>query len=146
MADTTVEVDREGIDAFLGRSGTGVISLSTDRTEPPHSVPVSYGYDRQEGVFYFRIAVGPDHGKGDLSDRSVAFVVHDEVDGRWHSVVARGTLTDVEDGDTDTLAGLERVHIPLVDIFGQQPGSVDFEFLRLDPDELTGRRESSTRA
>lgn len=145
MAETTVEMDRQAVDSFLGGSGAGVISLSTSSMEPPHSVPVSYGYDATEGVFYFRIAAGSDTEKGDLAGRPATFVVHDTVDDQWHSVVARGHLTDIEaDQPQEALAGLERVHIPLVDIFGQRPGTVDFEFLRLVPDELTGRTESST--
>jgi nitroimidazol reductase NimA-like FMN-containing flavoprotein (pyridoxamine 5'-phosphate oxidase superfamily) len=146
MVETTVDMDRPAVDSLLGTGGTGVISLSTSGTEPPHSVPVSYGYDAEDGAFYFRIAVGPDSEKGDLMDRPAAFVVHDTVDERWQSVVARGRLTDIEDDQPqESLAGLERVHIPLVDIFGQQPGTVEFEFLRLVADELTGRAEQPTR-
>jgi nitroimidazol reductase NimA-like FMN-containing flavoprotein (pyridoxamine 5'-phosphate oxidase superfamily) len=146
MTEPTVELDREGIDQFLGTGGTGVISLSTGGDDPPHSVPVSYGYDADDRVFYFRIAVGGDSEKGDLAGRAVAFVVHETVEDRWQSVVARGRLSDIEaDQPQESLAGLERVHIPLVDIFGQRPGTVEFEFLRLVPDELSGRAESSTR-
>lgn len=147
MSDQAVEMDRTAVDQFLGTSGTGVISLSTTSSEPPHSVPVSYGYDAEDGVFYFRIAVGADSEKGALAGRPAAFVVHDTVDDRWKSVVARGTLTDVEaDDPQEALEGLGRVHIPLVDIFGQRPGAIEFEFVRLVPDGLTGRKESSTRA
>ena len=147
MVETAVEMDGEEITEFLGTSGTGVLSLSTSSAEPPHSVPVSYGYDVEDGAFYFRIAAGPESEKGDLAGRSVAFVTHDTVDDRWQSVVARGNLSDIEEEEPqDALAGLERVHIPLVDIFGQRPGTVEFEFLRLVPEELTGRQESSTRA
>ena len=147
MTEPTVEMDREAIYQFLGTGGTGVISLSTTSEDPPHSVPVSYGYDAEDGVFYFRIAVGSDTEKGELAGRPVAFVTHDEVDDRWRSVVARGTLSDIEtENPQDALAGLERVHIPLVDIFGQRSGTVEFEFLRLVPDGLSGRKESATRA
>lgn len=145
MAEPAIEMDAEELDAFLGTSGTGVISLSTDGGEPPHSVPVSYGYDDEDGIFYFRLAVGSDSEKGDLADRPVTFVTHDTVEDRWRSVVARGRLRDIEDDQPrDALEGLERVHIPLVDIFGRRPGSITFEFYRLVPDELTGRVESPT--
>jgi nitroimidazol reductase NimA-like FMN-containing flavoprotein (pyridoxamine 5'-phosphate oxidase superfamily) len=147
MVETTIEMDREAVDQFLESSGTGVISLSTTGQEPPHSVPVSYGYDDEEGTFYFRLAVGPDSEKGELAGRPATFVTYDTVEDRWQSVVARGRLSDIEeDQPQEALAGLERVHIPLVDIFGQQPGIVEFEFLRLVPDELTGRKEESSRA
>ncbi|MEF8785444.1 MAG: pyridoxamine 5'-phosphate oxidase family protein [Haloarculaceae archaeon] len=147
MAEPTIEMDREEVDQFLGTSGTGVISLSTTSADPPHSVPVSYGYDAAEGVFYFRLAVGPDSEKGELGGRPVAFVTHDTVDERYQSVVARGHLSDIEEEQPqEALEGLERVHIPLFDIFGQQPGTVEFEFVRLVPDELTGRKEQATRS
>jgi hypothetical protein len=32
----------------------------------------------------------------------------------------------------------------MFDVFGKPPGEVDFEFYRLVPDELTGRKESRT--
>lgn len=146
MSEPAIEMAEEEVDEFLGTGGTGVISLSTDSDEPPHSVPVSYGYDQEERAFYFRLAVDGDSEKGHLTDRPVSFVTHDERDGDQHSVVARGHLDDVEEVDQpeQTLEGFQRVHIPLFDVFGMRPGTVDFEFYRLLPDELTGRSESST--
>lgn len=145
--DVSLEMDEEDRDAFLGTGGTGVISLSpTDSDESPHSVPVSYGYDATDKVFYFRIAVGPDSEKGDLADRPVSFVVHGRLDDSWASVVAKGRLraTDEAAVGTDALKGFEQVHIPLVDIFGRPTRDVPFEFYRLVPDQLTARMESST--
>lgn len=145
-ADSPIRMDDGEIEAFLGTGGTGVVSLSSAGDDPPHSVPVSYGYDADESTFYFRLATGSDSEKGDLHERPAAFVAHEEVEGRWHSVVARGRLESIDRTAirSDALAGLERVHIPLVDIFGTRPGDVDFQFLRLVPDELTGRKEAST--
>jgi hypothetical protein len=146
--DESIQMDAEEVDALLDTGGTGVISLSSEPGEPPHSVPVSYGYDPTESTFYFRLAVGEDSEKGHLDGRAVSFVVHEEGADGWQSVVAQGRLEDILEKDiaADALAGLERVHIPLVDIFGTRPDNVDFQFLRLVPDELTGRTESSTAA
>lgn len=144
MSDVAVDMDREEIDSFLGTGGTGVISLSTDASEPPHSVPVSYGYDATDGAFYFRLATGSDSEKSDLAGRPVTFVAYGSSEDRWHSVVARGRLRDIEDGDTqEALAGLQRVHIPLFDVFDRPPADVTFEVLRLEPDKLTGRSEGT---
>lgn len=134
-------------DSFLGDGGTGVLSLASDDEEPPHAVPVSYGYDAAEGTFYFRLSAGADSDKGELAGRAVTFVAYGQRDDVWHSVVASGRLEATDDADigTDGLAGLERVHIPLVDVFGRPPGEVAFEFHRLVPSSLTGRRESSTK-
>ena len=56
----SVRMGDEERDEFLGRGGTGAISVSTPDDEPPYSRPVSYGYDAETGNFYFRFAVGPD--------------------------------------------------------------------------------------
>ncbi|MBX0288340.1 pyridoxamine 5'-phosphate oxidase family protein [Haloarcula salinisoli] len=143
MSETSVAMGDEERDEFLGRGGTGVLSLSTDGG-PPHTVPVSYGYDSAEATFYFRLAVGQSHSKGSLPDRAVSFVTFDRTDDHWHSVVAEGHLEDVErEGiGTETLEGLHRVEIPLIGIFDHPTREVDFQFYRLVPDELTGRVQS----
>ncbi|MFC7068629.1 pyridoxamine 5'-phosphate oxidase family protein [Halobaculum lipolyticum] len=134
-------------DEFLGDGGVGVLSFATDADESgaPHSVPVSYGYDGVENAFYFRLAVGADSEKPPLPDRPVTFVTYDDVDDVWHSVVAAGRLVPTDDDAVATAAleGLSRVGIPLVDAFGRPTAEVQFEFYRLDPDSLTGRREAS---
>jgi hypothetical protein len=137
-------MDEEECDAFLGIGGTGVISFGRAGEEPPHSVPVSYGYHADEGTFYFRLAVGADSDKADAVGRPVTFVVYRREDERWRSVVAKGRLeeTTEESIATETLRGLDQVHIPLVDIFGRPARDVPFEFYRLVPEELTGRKES----
>ena len=137
-------MDEDERDGFLGTGGTGVISLAAGETAP-YSTPVSYGYDAAESVFYFRLAAQPDSEKGDLADRSVSFVTYGNDNG-WKSVVATGQLerTTEESVATESLQGLERVHIPLIDIFGTPPREVAFEFYRLVPDELTTRTETRT--
>lgn len=145
-APDSVAMDDDERDEFLGNGGTGVISFPTDGGEAPHSLPVSYGYDAAEETFYFRLAAGEDREKSDLLDRPVSFVTYGTVDDDWRSVVAKGRLEETTDASiaTETLEGLERVRIPLVDIFGQPPADVDFEFYRLVPESLTARTESST--
>lgn len=144
--DNPVAMDDDAVDSFLGAGGTGVISLSTSEGRPPHAVPVSYGYDDATRVLYFRLAAGQGRSKGDLTERPVSFVTHGEADDRWHSVVASGRLEDVERSgiETETLDGLGRVAIPLIDMFDAPTRVVDFEFYRLDPEHLTGRVESPT--
>jgi len=140
-----VEMDDAECDELLQRSATGVLSLSTPESEPPHAVPVSYGYDAVESVLYFRLAAGPNSEKGQLDGRAVTLTVYEE--GRRHrSVVVQGQLEETTDEAiaTETLAGLERVTIPLVDIFGEPPAEVTFAFYRLVPDRLTGRKETTT--
>lgn len=147
MSDTeSVAMGADERDAFLGTGGTGVISFPSSDDESPHSVPVSYGYDRSETTFYFRLAVGPDSDKGDVAGRHVTFVIYGQQDENWQSVVAKGQLEETTEASvaTDSLEGLRQVHIPLVDIFGRPVKDVPFEFYRLVPGEMTSRKESST--
>jgi len=143
---TPVEMTAEERDDFLGNGGTGVLSFSTGPEESPHAIPVSYGYDAAETTFYFRLATGSHSRKGPISNRPVSFVVYGRDEELWRSVVARGHLesTTEEPIATRTLQGLDRVHIPLFDVFEDHPRTVPFEFCRLVPAELTGRREDST--
>lgn len=141
--ETEVTMTDDQRDEFLRNGGTGVLSLSAG-DGPPHSVPVSYGYDSSTETFYFRLAMGADSSKEQAADRHVSFVTYDETDEGWQSVVAKGQLEPIEgDGsEVETLEGLERVDIPLVDIFEDPLREVSFEFYRLVPETLTGRLEA----
>jgi nitroimidazol reductase NimA-like FMN-containing flavoprotein (pyridoxamine 5'-phosphate oxidase superfamily) len=140
-------LDREERATLLGTGGTGVISLSTEDDAPPHSIPVSYGFDPAEETFYFQLAVGFESEKSTLLDRGVAFVVYEQVNERWQSIVARGQLEHINDEKigTEALAGLDRSHIPLFDVFDRPTRKVNFAIYRLIPDQLSGRRETTIR-
>ena len=145
---TAIQLSDSEINEFLDRVDTGVLSLSTPAKKSPHSVPVSFGYNAEQTVFYFRIADLPPETKGELEGRAVSFASYAEdesVDG-YVSVVAEGTLESTTRSDiaTEALAGFEGVTIPFVDIFGQPPAEVDFSFYRLVPTTLTGRKEVPT--
>lgn len=147
MTDTEPDAEKaDERDAFLGTGGTGVVSFRSSGENSPHSVPISYGYDGAEATFYFRLAVAPDSDKRDPAGRPVTFVTYDRRDGEWRSVVAKGRLEETTESSiaTESLEGLRRVHIPLVDVFGRPVRDVPFGFYRLAPDELTFRTESST--
>ncbi|WP_255195442.1 pyridoxamine 5'-phosphate oxidase family protein [Halorarius litoreus] len=139
-----VVMDADAVTEFLGTGGTGVLSLSAG-DEPPISRPVSYGFDEETGWLYFRLAVGPDSEKAAaLGSSGASFVTYEETDDGWRSVLATGRLAWVEaDEDvTEVLAGLGRVHIPLFDVFDSDTRDLEFRFVRMDPDSLTGRAQT----
>ena len=149
MVDTDApEMDDDDLDALLEIGGTGVISMPAGEDEPPYTIPVSYGYDAVDRVFFFRLSFPPDSDKAGIVDGQipVSFVTYDETDDGWQSVVATGRLEEIEESETPTVAldELRRVHIPLVDVFGTHTRTVTFRFFRLDPDELSGRKEDRT--
>lgn len=138
-----VRLERDELDAFLGPGGTGVLSFDTPADEPPYSLPVSYGYDAETGAFFLRLSFGPDSGKPDLEDAgAVSLVVHEETDDGWRSAVAVGTLEPVEEVAvaSGVLEAMRRVRIPMVDAFDTDPRTLTFRFVRLAPEDLTGRR------
>ncbi|MFP9193607.1 pyridoxamine 5'-phosphate oxidase family protein [Natrialbaceae archaeon A-CW1-1] len=143
-----VQLTRDEIDAFLGRGGTGVISFGTAVDEPPFSIPVSYGYFADEGHFYFRLSFPADHtgGKATVIDRPVSFVVYGDLDDRWQSVVAQGTLEEVADAPYDSMAvqAMWDVQIPAVDIFEDPREDVTFRDFRMVPETVNGRGEVLT--
>ena len=141
---STVAMDEAELTELLGRGGTGVLSFGTDADEPPYSLPVSYGYNVEEADFYFRLAVPSEAGKVDRLEEPVSLVVYERTDDGWRSAVATGRLEEVTEADYDSseLQGMWRVEIPLVDIFEREPREVTFRYFRLDPTELTGRKEA----
>ncbi|WP_423744332.1 pyridoxamine 5'-phosphate oxidase family protein (plasmid) [Haladaptatus sp. SPP-AMP-3] len=142
----SVRMDDEERDEFLTSGGTGVISFPSGTDESPYSVPVSYGYDAAEAHFYFRLALGPGSEKTEVVDRPVTFVTYDHTDDGWKSVVVTGELDEVAEADIDSevTRGMQRVAIPIVDLFERDSREVTFDFYHLHPEEMTSRKEAHT--
>lgn len=145
----SVRMTDEERDEFLGRGGTGTISVDTPDDDPPYSRPVSYGYDAATGNFYFRFAVGPeDTGKTDIVDGGsvVSFVTHNQTDDGWRSVVATGRLEEITKSALDPAVAdaMQRVTVPFVDVYDSHPLTLEFRFFRLAPDECSGKQEAGT--
>lgn len=140
-----MDLSVEERDNFLGNGGTGVLALETETGTPPYALPVSYGYDFETPQFYFRLATGPGLQKGHVTDREATFVTYARNESRWTSVIAQGELekTTRESIAIETLAGLEQVDIPFVDIFETPLRELTFTFVRLAPDVLNARTETS---
>ncbi|WP_408960073.1 pyridoxamine 5'-phosphate oxidase family protein [Natrinema sp. 74] len=135
------------ITAFLGRGETRVILFATKPDEPPVSIPVSYGYNADEGLFYYQLSFPRDSRKSELIDRPVSFIAYDKIDDRWRSVIATGALEDVDDMpyESSTVQGMWAIQVPRVDIFERPRSEVTFRFFCLDPETLTGRKEVPSR-
>lgn len=140
----SVEMDEAALTEFLERSGTGVLSFATGADEPPYSIPVSYGYDERQGLLYFRLALSADSEKAARLEDPVSFVTYRQTDSGWQSAVATGVLEAVPESDYESsaLQGLWSVEIPLVDVFEHPTREVAFRHFVLDPERLSGRKES----
>jgi nitroimidazol reductase NimA-like FMN-containing flavoprotein (pyridoxamine 5'-phosphate oxidase superfamily) len=129
---------------LLDTGGTGVLSFGTAADEPPASFPISYGYDSDSEVFYFRLSFPPGSKKDALIDNPVSFVTHADMEDGWQSVVATGHLESLSELPYESVAvqGMWAVQIPTVDIFEKPPAEVQFHDYCLDPDTITGRKEA----
>lgn len=129
-------MSEEEIDEFLGRGGTGVVAFATEADEPPVAIPVSYGYNADIEAFYFQLSVPRDNRKDELVPRQVSFVVHDETDDGWRSVVATGRLEEISDSPYESTAiqGMWAIEIPIVEIFDRPRTEVTFRYFLLEPE------------
>jgi len=139
-----VQLTDDERDDFLETGGTGVLSFARESDQPPASIPVSYGYAAELEAFYFRLSFPPTTSKGTFVENPASFVTSAQTDAGWRSVVATGTLDEIDDlpYDSATVQGLWGVHIPTVDMFNQPPDEIPFRNFCLEPDRLTGRKEA----
>ncbi|WP_306061360.1 pyridoxamine 5'-phosphate oxidase family protein [Natronococcus wangiae] len=140
-SDTSAMTETEIAD-FLAREGTGVLSFALENES--YSIPVSYGYDPDENVFYMQLEVSESSGKSRFikATEKASFVVYNQIEGVWRSVVARGTLKpiSVEQVDQEIVKGLQRADAPLAAIFEEDKNDLSFQIHRLAVHELNGRK------
>ncbi|WP_458188461.1 pyridoxamine 5'-phosphate oxidase family protein [Haladaptatus sp. NG-WS-4] len=140
--DAAVQMtDREIID-FLGRGGTGVLSLA-DEGEA-YAIPVSYGFDASARRFFVRLGFADESEKRTYLDASetARLVVYDEVASGWKSVIASGRIELVTDSDVDVsvVRVLREAELPIRTMFDVPPDDVEFEMYQLVVDDLSGRQ------
>lgn len=96
-----VPMDRTEADEFLRDQGVGVLSLADDGEA--YGVPISFGYDG-ERLYFFLVRFGEDSEKLDFAGTTTAasFAAYDfEDEHRWRSVVVRGPIEPVPEGDVE---------------------------------------------
>jgi hypothetical protein len=87
------EMDESGIDDLLTEAGVGVLSMAADGV--PYGVPLSFGYDGEDHLYFLFVGHSTELRKETYAERSpqASFAVFDvESDGRWRSVVASGPI------------------------------------------------------
>ena len=140
--DTETDMTDEEIDDFLGRHETGVLSLA--RTDEPYAIPISYGYDGENREIYMRLVSTPESEKREFlsSSPDARLVVYDESDSTYRSVIATGTLDEIDPADLtpDQIAQYGEAKRPLFEIWAEGKKDLNIELYRLVPDTINGRR------
>lgn len=140
--DNETSLSEEETDSILGRHETGVLSLARDGE--PYSIPISYGYDGEQRRFYFRLVSASESEKGRFlaSAPEARLVVYEEDDPVYLSVVAAGTLEEIQ-RENLTVEHIEQYGTakrPLFEIWGEPSRDLDINLYQLDPNGISGRR------
>lgn len=96
------EMDDEAIAEFLSDQGVGVLSMSTDGT--PYGIPLSFGYDGEDRLYFLFAGHSEAGRKVTYAERSerVSFLVYDLFpEHGWKSVVVEGPLDRITVDDWD---------------------------------------------
>lgn len=87
------EMDESAIDDVLTEMGVGILSMSADGM--PYGVPLSFGYDGEDGLYFLFLGATADLRKETYADQSdvASFTAFDVgSDGPWRSVIVSGEL------------------------------------------------------
>lgn len=146
MSDvSSVAMDAVAIDEFLETQSTGVLTLAKD--DDGYGIPVSFAYDAGESSIYVRLGYAPESQKREYVDAAdrVSFVVYDQTDDGWKSVVARGELEEVAESSLQSYVGeaMRDLDIPFFTVFDRPASDIEFKLTRLAIDELDGHAELS---
>jgi nitroimidazol reductase NimA-like FMN-containing flavoprotein (pyridoxamine 5'-phosphate oxidase superfamily) len=141
MAERTrQEMDAIEIAEFLEGQHTGVLSLADG--DDAYSIPVSFDYDADEAAVYFRFGYGADSQKRRYLDTvdTASFVVYEQTDDGWKSVVIEGGLERVSESSLDSslVEAVGSLDIPYFRVHHRPAGEMDFNIVRLDATKLTG--------
>ncbi|MWV38592.1 pyridoxamine 5'-phosphate oxidase family protein [Natrialba sp. INN-245] len=140
--DHETEMTDAEVDAFLARHETGVLSLA--RADEPYAIPISYGYDADDRLFYMRMVSTPDSEKRAFlgSDPGARLVVYDEQESTYRSVIVTGILEDIPPSELtpDQIAQYGDTKRPLFEIWADGKRELDIELYRLTPESVNGRR------
>ncbi|MFB6097484.1 MAG: pyridoxamine 5'-phosphate oxidase family protein [Haloferacaceae archaeon] len=138
------EMGASAIDAFLGAQETGVLALRADDSPEPYAIPISYGYDAEQRCFYVRLVSTPDSEKRAFlaSSPRARLVVYSEEDPVYRSVIATGTLEELDPADLtpDQIEQFGGAKRPLFEIWTENERELDIGLYQLRPTELNGRR------
>src|SRR6056297_3025926 len=92
-----------GIDELLTEAGVGVLSMSADGV--PYGVPLSFGYDGDDNLYFVFLGATTELRKETYAEQAdiASFTTFDVgPDGSWRSVIVAGPLDRIEIKEWDT--------------------------------------------
>lgn len=141
MADeTATEMDALAIDSFLESQHTGVLTMA--KADDAYGVPLSFTYDDEDRAIYLRLGFAPGSQKRQYLDATdhVTFVVYEDTEAGWKSVVFEGKLEYVTDEDVDAtvVEAMKGLDIPYFKVHERPATDVQFDVARIQPTKVSG--------
>lgn len=137
------EMSDEKIDTFLREQGVGVLSL-TDGDEA-YGVPVSFGYDGEESLYFIFIRIGEQSKKEQFAQQTdrASLTVYDAPDKHiWTSVIASGTLHQISENEWQELETAIEDNAWYPSLFSEAEPMQDIQGWKLRIEEVTGQQST----
>ena len=135
-----IEMSLEEIDEFLYEQGHGTLSLA-NRGEV-YGIPISFGYDGEK-LFMSLLEFGDESEKmAFVETTDVASLTACAVATRfdWKSVVVRGEITEVPDGETEYMDEILDDNAWFPTIFPPSDPMTGVHHVALVPEQMSGRK------
>ena len=98
-----MELDESGIDDVLTEAGVGVLSMSADGV--PYGVPLSFGYDGTDSLYFVFLGATTELRKeryAEQTEEASVTAFDTGPDGSWRSVIVAGPLDRITPDEWDT--------------------------------------------
>lgn len=128
------------IDRLLAESGVGVLSMCSDGV--PYGIPLSFGYDRPDRIYFLFVGRSDELQKETYAEQAevVSFLVYDiRSIATWRSVIATGTLEPIGADEWATARETMVDNAFRGDLFSGVDPSADPNAWVLEIDAKTGR-------
>lgn len=137
---TATQMDAIEMAEFLETQQTGVLSLAKDGDG--YAIPVSFVYDDDQQHVYLRLGFAPGSQKRKYLDATehVSFVVYDETDEGWKSVVIQGTVEELSSTTLDSSIheAVNNLDIPFMSVHKRPVNDTEFRIVRVSVTTING--------
>jgi nitroimidazol reductase NimA-like FMN-containing flavoprotein (pyridoxamine 5'-phosphate oxidase superfamily) len=135
-----MEMEPSAIDEELIERGVGVLSLSADGV--PYGVPLSFGYDGDDRLYFLFLGASAELRKEAYAEQSTvaSFTTFDvDPDGSWRSVVVSGPIERITIDEWDTARAAMADNAYQSDLLGQHELQENPNVWTLETRERSGR-------
>lgn len=140
---TGTGMDEKEAEAFLREQGIGVLSLASDGEA--YGLPVSFGYDGGDRLYFVFLRAGEESRKetfAEATERASVTVYDVESKHAWRSVIASGGIREVDDDEWETVRETIGDNAWYPSLFSEAEPMRGIRGWVLEIDEMTGQEST----